>query len=355
MGDGIGVGGVEERLLLGRKAGIDEAGEVLGVDLRGLQLLLDGIGLSAFDGFAGGQVLLVLGREARLGVGDDENFVKTVEMGVGLDDDVDEGVAIRIGDDFFNDADGQAAGKDEVAAGGEHLFAGLDALVLENADDFKLAGGVAGENAADAGGFKNDAGAAGLVVDEQDLGGAGKDVADLADDAVGGDDGHVRLQAVVGALVEIEDAGLIAAAGADGLGGEGGVDVAVLEVEEGLEALALAGIFKQGGLLEAQAVDGLLQILVLLADVAQVNVVLPEAGDAQLGILNELLGGRDQRLSPETDETNRGGISGIDGSVATRGTAHLHGKAHDLHHEEGEQYDQAAVAGEERFHNENRD
>ena len=69
----------------------------------------------------------------------------------------------------------------------------------------------------------------------------------------------------------------------------------MLEVEEGLEALALAGIFKQGGLLEAQAVDGLLEILVLLADVAQVNVVLPEAGDAELGILNELLGGRDQR------------------------------------------------------------
>ena len=55
MGDGIGVGGVEKRLLFGRKAGIDEAGKVLGVDLRGLQLLLDGIGLSAFDGFAGGQ------------------------------------------------------------------------------------------------------------------------------------------------------------------------------------------------------------------------------------------------------------------------------------------------------------
>ena len=82
MGDGIGVGGVEERLLLGRKAGIDEAGKALGVDLRGLQLLLDGIGLSAFDGFAGGKILFVLGREARLGVGDDEDLVKTVEMGV---------------------------------------------------------------------------------------------------------------------------------------------------------------------------------------------------------------------------------------------------------------------------------
>ncbi len=183
---GLGLEESSERLLIGRKAGIDEAGKVLGNDLRGLQLLLDGIGFSAFDGFAGGNVLLVLGREAGLGVGDDEDFVKTVEMGVGLDDDVDEGVAIRIGNDFFNFADGQAAGKDEVAAGGEHLFAGLDALVLEDADDFKLAGGVAGEDAADARGFKNDAGAAGLVVDEQDLGGAGKDVADLADDAVGG-------------------------------------------------------------------------------------------------------------------------------------------------------------------------
>ena len=72
-----------------------------------------------------------------------------------------------------------------------------------------------------------------------------------------------RLEAVGGAFVDVEDAGLVAAAGADGLGGQGLVDVLLLEAEEGLKTLALAGIFKQRGLLKAETVDGLLQVLVL--------------------------------------------------------------------------------------------
>ncbi len=86
---------------------------------------------------------------------------------------------------------------------------------------------------------------------------ARKDVADLADDAVGGNHRHIAVQAVAGALVEIEDAGLIAAAGADGLRGEGRINVLLLKAEECLQALALAGIFEQGSLLQAQPVDGL--------------------------------------------------------------------------------------------------
>ena len=84
------------------------------------------------------------------------------------------------------------------------------------------------------------------------------------------------------ALVDIEDARLVAAAGADGLRGNGLVDVFLLEVQQGLQPLSLAGIFKQSGLFQAQPVDGLLQILVLLAHVAQVDIVLPTAGDAEV-------------------------------------------------------------------------
>ena len=85
-----------------------------------------------------------------------------------------------------------------------------------------------------------------------------------------------RLKPVSLALVDVEDVRLVAAAGADDLRGHGLVDVFLLEVEQRLQPLALLGILKQCGLLQAQPVDGLLQVLILLADVAQIDVVLPQ-------------------------------------------------------------------------------
>ena len=70
---------------------------------------------------------------------------------------------------FVDHADRQAAGKNLVAARGEHLLAGLDALVGQDADDLRLAGRIAAQNAANARGLKNHARAAGLVVDGQHL------------------------------------------------------------------------------------------------------------------------------------------------------------------------------------------
>ena len=75
----------------------------------------------------------------------------------------------------------------------------------------------------------------------------------------------------------IEDARLIAAAGADGLRGQRLVDILLLEVHQRLQALSLLGVFKQRRLLQTQPVDGLLQLLVLLAGVAQIDVVVATA------------------------------------------------------------------------------
>ena len=129
--------------------------------------------------------------------------------------------------------------------------------------------------AQNAGAGEQDPGAGGLVVDEQHLRGVGEDVAELADDAVGRDDGHVGLEIVVRALVDVEDVGEIAAAGADDLRGDGGGDVVLLEGEQRLETMALDGVFGEGGLLEAEAGDLLLEIVILLADVAEIDVVGP--------------------------------------------------------------------------------
>ena len=56
------------------------------------------------------------------------------------------------------------------------------------------------------------------------------------------------------------------------------------KAEQRLQPLALLRIFKQRGLLQAQPVDRLLQVLILLAHMAQVDVVLPEAGNPSLGV-----------------------------------------------------------------------
>jgi hypothetical protein len=271
-------------------------------------------------------------------------------MGGRLNDYVDEGVAIGIAHHLFNYADRKTAGKDHVAAGGKHDFTGLDALVGEDADNLRLADGVASQGAANARGCQDDAGTAGLVVDLKHLRGVGKDFADFAHDAVGRDDRHVAFQLVVGAFVNVEEPRLIAAAGSDGLRGYGLVDVLLLEADEGLEALALLGVFKQGGLLKAQAVDGLLQILVLLLGVAEVDVVLPEPDRAEAGRMKEPLGRRDRIVGPHADETHAGAVLGIEGVAAGIGVAHLDGQTHDLRQENGQQDQKIPIADEEGFH-----
>src|ERR1035441_10128778 len=114
-------------------------------------------------------------------------------------------------------------------------------------------------------------------------------LAQLTDDAVRRDDRHVAAEAVGRSLVKIEDTRLVAAAGADDLGGQCFVYIFFLEVHEGLQAPALAGIFKQSGLLKAQPVDGFLKVLIMLANMAQVDVVLPETGYAEAGRMDEPL------------------------------------------------------------------
>src|ERR1035441_10663476 len=114
------------------------------------------------------------------------------------------------------------------------------------------------------------------------------------------------------AFVQIKDPRLIVAAGADGLGGYGLVDVLLLEGGEGLQALALAGILKQGGLLQPQTVDRLLQIPVLLADAAQVEIVHPHALDAELGAVNNPLRRRDHHIRPQADEAHARAVRGVE-------------------------------------------
>ena len=98
------------------------------------------------------------------------------------------------------------------------------------------------------------------------------------------------------------------------------------------------GIFQQRGLLQAEPVDGLLQLLVLLADVAQVKVVLPQALHAQLGDVEELLRGGDHRIGPQPDEPHAGRVLRVEGVAPAVGAAHLHGQPDDLRQQDSQQH-----------------
>ena len=117
------------------------------------------------------------------------------------------------------------------------------------------------------------------------------------------------------ALVDIEDAGEIGAAGADDLRGDGGGDVVLLEVEQGLQAMALEGVLRERGLLEAEAGDLLLKVVVLLAGVAEIDVVGPAVADVIADAMEESLEWRDGGDSPVAEKRDLVAVwgAGFDG------------------------------------------
>jgi hypothetical protein len=139
---------------------------------------------------------------------------------------------------------------------------------------------VATQNASNARRLKNHAGPAALVVDDEHLRGTRIDFAHFADNAIRGDHCHIAFEFRVRTLIDIEEPRLVAAAGADDLRGLCLVDVFLLKIHQCLQALSLACVFKKRGLLQTEPVEVLLQILVFVADVAQIEVILPEPGGA---------------------------------------------------------------------------
>jgi hypothetical protein len=116
-----------------------------------------------------------------------------------------------------------------------------------------------------------------------------------------------------------------------------------------LQALPLACIFEQSGLLQTQAVDGFLKILILAADIVQVKIVLPQIIHAQLGGMDEPLGRRNQRIGPKTEEADAGAVAWVESAVAIPGAAHLRGQTDDLRQQNYQQHGKISIAGEKRF------
>ncbi len=225
------------------------------------------------------------------------------------------------------------------------LLAGLYAGVGGEVVDDDAAGGRAAQDGVDAGGLEDDSGAGGGVVDEEELRGEGEDVAELADDSVGGDDGHVGVEAVVRALVEGEDARAVGAGGADDLGGDGLGRVLLAEGEEGLEALAFERLLGEGGALETELRDLVVEVLVLLADEAEVEVVVPGVADAVAGSGDEFFEGQQGHSGPEADEPD-GRTVGACGV----GAVDLRGESDRLREQDGDEDEGVLEAAEKGVH-----
>ena len=75
-------------------------------------------------------------------------------------------------------------------------------------------------------------------------------------------------------------------------------------------------VLKQGGLLEAKPVHSLLQVLILLADVAEIEVVLPEVRTCLPRWMEEPFGRGDEGCGPEPNESHAFAIARIEAHVS---------------------------------------
>jgi hypothetical protein len=76
------------------------------------------------------------------------------------------------------------------------------------------------------------------------------------------------------------------------------------EAEQLLQAVALAGIFRQPSLFEAKAIDFGLEFAIALAGVAEVDIVGPDAANAEADGVGDVFGGADDADYPEAEQTD---------------------------------------------------
>jgi hypothetical protein len=159
--------------------------------------LLGGGRLGLGGGCTYGKIVLGRERQGWLSGGDDEDLFELVEVSCRAKLNEGVGLVIGVGFNGLDGADREAAWIDLVAARGENLLADLNAGVGREIVNHDLAGAAAAKNSSKAGGGEENACAGGLIVDEQYLRGVGEDVAEFSDDAIGRDNGLIRLEAIL--------------------------------------------------------------------------------------------------------------------------------------------------------------
>src|SRR5258708_1681866 len=110
--------------------------------------------------------------------------------------------------------------------------------------------------------------------------------------------------------------------------------------------MALDGVFSERGLFETEAGDLLLEVVVLLAGVAEVDVVGPAVAEVVAEAVEEPLEGGDGGDSPVAQE---GDVAAV-GRAGFDRAADLDGEADGLGEQNGHQDENILEACEERFH-----
>ncbi len=247
------------------------------------------------------------------------------QIGGWFDEDVDIRGILAIFDDSVDDPDSKAAGINLVSAASDDSFARLHPLIGKHVDDLGLSHGVSTQDAAEPCRLEQNTCSAGLVGNDQNLRSVPKDVFQLADDAVWRNHGHVWLEAVFAPFVYIENARLIGARGTDHLGRDRVRNVLLFKRKQRLQPLPLAGVFKQARLFQLEAAHLFAQVLVLLAHVAQVEIIGPQATHTRTGTMQDFLRWRHQADGPIADQPDGGRIRG-----SGIGPPDLHSQSNDL-------------------------
>ncbi len=262
-------------------------------------------------------------------------LLQAVQAGAGVDGDVLE-ITARL--DGGHRADQESLGVDAVLPGGVDALADGDLFLVGDVVDARLAEAGAFHDAMHAGLFEQNAGGRRRIADQEHERGGGEHGLDLADDAVGGEDGHARLDAGARAFVEEHHAGVGVGAGADdrgdqGLGGEpllvGGED---FETVGGFQGVA------EGLVFELEALDLGLQAVAVPAGVIKPDIAVEESGNEAVGGVQNAGHGSDGGYAPDADEA--------DVAVAVNLVAEQQKLGEDGH---GEGRD-VPVAAEKRFH-----
>ena len=182
-----------------------------------------------------------------------QHLFQLVQVGRGNDANIKEQVFARL--NRSNLADRQSLGEDAIAAAGNDIFPRRDLFVTHDVLQGRRAVGCAFQNALQAGVFQRRTHAAELIVDRQHLRRVGKDLYDLAHNSGGRNDRHVGLDAVARTFIDVQHARLIAAAGANDLGRDGGIDILFFEAQQRLDPARHGGVFLQARVVDLHALD----------------------------------------------------------------------------------------------------
>src|SRR5271166_703824 len=270
-----------------------------------------------------------------------QDFFQLAEVGGRPDLDVQKQVfAFR---NLRDGADRQALGENLVATAGQHGFAHGNLLIAHDALQHDFACCSPAQDALQPRLFQQCAHAAALIADQQHLRNRCVGHEYLAHNPVGSHDSHVAFDAVILALVDVDRAGKVAAAGTDDLCGHGAGDELFLESDQGLQPPGLGSVFAEPHLFEPHLLNLVFQLAVFGAHSAQITIIVPEIAGAVLSPDQSALERSDRAHSPDADEARAF-------RVVAAAAFDLRRQPQHLQKQDSYQNDQVAVAAEYGFH-----